>query len=201
MSKTKNRINFIVTGALIAAAYAGLTFLSNIFSLAYGPVQFRVSEVLTLLPIFTPAAIPGVTVGCFIANIASFNAVDMIFGTAATLIAALLTYALRNITFKGLPLLAMLPPVIVNAVVIGLELAFFYLPGGYSFWGFVISGVQVGAGELAVCYALGIPFYLIVKKHNIFKENTVRSKDERRAFKTAFPYNRGGKKYPRRRSA
>ena len=151
MSKTKNRINFIVTGALIAAAYAGLTFLSNVFSLAYGPVQFRVSEVLTLLPIFTPAAIPGVTVGCFIANIASFNAVDMIFGTAATLIAALLTYALRNITFKGLPLLAMLPPVIVNAVVIGLELAFFYLPGGYSFWGFVISGVQVGAGELAVC--------------------------------------------------
>ena len=130
MSKTKNRINFIVTGALIAAAYAGLTFLSNVFSLAYGPVQFRVSEVLTLLPIFTPAAIPGVTVGCFIANIASFNAVDMIFGTAATLIAALLTYALRNITFKGLPLLAMLPPVIVNAVVIGLELAFFKLPGG-----------------------------------------------------------------------
>lgn len=174
MSKTKNRINFIVTGALIAAAYAGLTFLSNVFSLAYGPVQFRVSEVLTLLPIFTPAAIPGVTVGCFIANIASFNAVDMIFGTAATLIAALLTYAFRNITFKGLPLLTMLPPVIVNAVVIGLELAFFYLPGGYSFWGFVISGVQVGAGELAVCYALGIPFYLIVKKHNIFKENTVR---------------------------
>lgn len=169
MSKTKNKINFIVTGALIAAAYAGLTFLSNVFSLAYGPIQFRVSEVLTLLPIFTPAAIPGVTVGCFIANIASFNAVDMIFGTAATLIAALLTYALRNITFKGLPLLAMLPPVIVNAVVIGLELAFFYLPGGYSFWGFVISGIQVGLGELAVCYALGIPFYLIVKKHNIFK--------------------------------
>lgn len=169
MSKTKNKINFIVTGALIAAAYAGLTFLSNVFSLAYGPIQFRVSEVLTLLPIFTPAAIPGVTVGCFIANIASFNAVDMIFGTAATLIAALLTYAFRSIKFKGLPLLAMLPPVIVNAVVIGLELAFFYLPGGYSFWGFVISGVQVGAGELAVCYALGIPFYLIVKKHNIFK--------------------------------
>lgn len=169
MSKTKNKINFIVTGALIAAAYAGLTFLSNVFSLAYGPIQFRVSEVLTLLPIFTPAAIPGVTVGCFIANIASFNAVDMIFGTAATLIAALLTYAFRNIKFKGLPLLAMLPPVIVNAVVIGFELAFFYLPGGYSFWGFVISGIQVGLGELAVCYALGIPFYLIVKKHNIFK--------------------------------
>ena len=125
--------------------------------------------VLTLLPIFTPAAIPGVTLGCFIANIASFNAVDMIFGTAATLIAALLTYAFRNIKFKGLPLLSMLPPVIINAVVIGLEIAFFFLPEGYTFWGFVISGLQVGLGELAVCYILGIPFYLIVKKHNIFK--------------------------------
>ena len=92
MTKAKKRINFIITGALIAAAYVALTFLSNIFSLAFGPIQLRVSEVLTLLPIFTPAAIPGVTLGCFIANIASFNAVDMIFGTAATLIAALLTY-------------------------------------------------------------------------------------------------------------
>lgn len=170
MSEKRNTTQFLVTGALIAAAYVGLTFLSNVFSLAYGPIQFRLSEVLTLLPIFTPAAIPGVTVGCFIANIASFNAVDMIFGTAATFVAALLTYALRKITFKGLPLLAMLPPVIVNAVVIGLELAFFFLPGGYSFWGFIISGAEVGLGELAVCYALGIPFYLIVKKHNIFKK-------------------------------
>ena len=169
VTKAKKRINFIITGALIAAAYVALTFLSNIFSLAFTPIQLRVSEVLTLLPIFTPASIPGVTLGCFIANIASFNAVDMIFGTAATLIAALLTYAFRNIKFKGLPLLSMLPPVIINAVVIGLEIAFFFLPEGYTFWGFVISGLQVGLGELAVCYILGIPFYLIVKKHNIFK--------------------------------
>ncbi len=172
MSKSRKKIDFIITGALIAAAYVGLTFLSNVFSLAYGPIQFRVSEVLTLLPVFTPAAIPGVTVGCFIANIASFNAIDMIFGTAATLIASLLTYALRNIKFKGLPLLAFLPPVLVNAVVIGLEISFFFLPEGYSFWGFVISGLQVGLGEFAVCYALGIPFYLILNKHNIFKERS-----------------------------
>lgn len=170
MTDSKKKIEFIVTGALIAAAYVGLTFLSNVFSLAYGPVQFRISEVLTLLPIFTTAAIPGVTIGCFIANIASFNLLDMLFGTAATLIAAILTYFLRNIKFKGLPLLAMLPPVIINAVVIGLEIAFFFLPEGYSFMGFVISGLQVGLGELAVCYVLGIPFYLIIKKHNIFKE-------------------------------
>ena len=174
MKKTNRTVRFICYGAVIAALYTVLTLISAAAGLSGGVIQFRISEALCILGVLTPAAIPGVTVGCFIANIASFNAVDMIFGTAATLIAALLTYALRNITFKGLPLLAMLPPVIVNAVVIGLELAFFYLPGGYSFWGFVISGVQVGAGELAVCCVLGIPFYLIVKKHNIFKENTVR---------------------------
>ena len=67
----KSKINYIVTGALIAALYAGLTYLSNIFGLAYGPIQLRFSEVLTILPVFTPAAIPGLTVGCFIANIGS----------------------------------------------------------------------------------------------------------------------------------
>lgn len=169
MLNGKKSINYIVTASLIAAAYVTLTFLSNIFSLAYGPIQLRLSEVLTVLPIFTSAAVPGVTVGCFIANIASFNAVDMIFGTLATLLAALLTYALRNIKFKGIPFLAMLPPVVVNAVVIGFEIAFFFLPKGNLLWGFVISGIEVGLGELAVCYVFGIPFYLLVKKHNIFK--------------------------------
>lgn len=164
----KKSIRFIITGALIAAAYAGLTYLSNVFGLAYGPIQLRISEVLTILPVFTPAAIPGLTVGCFIANIGSFNALDMIFGTSATLIAATLTYCLRNIKFKNIPLLAFFPPVIVNAVIIGLEIAFFFLPEGYSFWGFVISGIEVGIGQLLVCYAFGIPFYLAVKKYKIF---------------------------------
>ena len=95
----------------------------------------------------------------------------MIFGTAATLIAAILTYYLRNIKFKGLPLLAMLPPVIINAVVIGLEIAFFFLPEGFTVWGFVISGLEVGLGELIVCVVFGTPFYFLVKKNNIFKES------------------------------
>ena len=78
------------------------------------------------------------------------------------------------IKFKGIPLLAMLPPVIINAFVIGLEIAFFFLPEGYSFWGFIISGLQVGLGELGVCYILGIPFYLLLKKYNIFKGQTIQ---------------------------
>lgn len=165
----KSKTHYIITGALIAAAYAGLTYLSNVFGLAYGPIQLRVSEVLTILPIFTPAAIPGLAIGCFIANIGSFNAVDLVFGTFATVAAAVLTYFLRNITFKGIPFLAMLPPVVVNAIVIGFEIACFFLPEGYSFWGFIISGFQVGLGQFIVCFVFGIPFYLVVKKYKIFE--------------------------------
>lgn len=170
----RSRIEFIITGALIAAAYAGLTYLSNVFNLAYGPIQLRISEILTVLPIFTPAAIPGLTLGCFIANIGSFNAADMLFGTAATLAAAILTYFLRDIKIKGLPVLAMLPPVIVNAIVIGFEIALFFLPEGYSFWGFIISGFEVGLGQFIVCFIFGIPFYLVVKKYRIFERKYIK---------------------------
>lgn len=167
----RKRIEYIITGALIAAAYAGLTYLGNIFNLSYGPIQLRISEILTILPVFTPAAIPGLTIGCFIANIGSFNVADLLFGTLATLAAAILTYFLRNVKFKGLPFLAFFPPVIVNAVVIGFEIAIFFLPEGYSFWGFIISGLQVGLGQLIVCYVFGTPFYLVVKKYRIFERN------------------------------
>lgn len=169
--KNRTRIEYIVTGALIAAAYAGLTYISSIFNLAYGPIQLRISEVLTILPIFTPAAIPGLTVGCFIANIGSFNAADLVFGTLATLAAAILTRVLRDIKFKGIPFLAFSPAVIVNAVVIGFEIALFFLPEGFSLWGFIISGFQVGLGELIVCYLFGTPFYIVVKKYRIFERN------------------------------
>ena len=172
----RKKIEYIITAALIAAAYAGLTYLSNIFGLAYGPIQLRVSEVLTILPVFTPAAIPGLTIGCFIANYGSLNyggmifgLVDLGFGTFATLLAALLTYIFREIRFKKLPILSFFMPVIVNAIVIGFEIALFFLPEGYTLWGFVISGLQVGLGELIVCYAFGIPFYLVVKKYRIFE--------------------------------
>ena len=121
----KDRIKYIVTGAIIAATYAGLTYLSNFFGLAYGPIQLRISEVLTILPLFTPAAIPGLTIGCFIANIGSFNVADLLFGTSATLCAAWLTYILRDKTVKGLPIFAFLPPVIINALVIGFDIAIF----------------------------------------------------------------------------
>ncbi len=164
----KEYINYIITGALIAAAYAGLTYLCSAFGIAYGPIQLRISEVLTILPVFTPAAIPGLTVGCFIANIGSFNAADMVFGTFATFIAAVLTYYLRNIKFKRIPVLSMLSPVIINAFIIGFEIAVLFLPEGYSFWGFIISALEVGIGEFIVCFVFGIPFCFVVEKYRIF---------------------------------
>lgn len=160
MASPKQRLKYITEAACIAAVYAALTYLGGFFGLSYGPIQIRFSEALTVLPIFTPAAIPGLTVGCFIANIGSFNLLDMVFGTLATLIAAMLTYFLRNIKFKKLPLLALLPPVIINAVIIGLEIAFFFLPKSFSFYGFLISALEVGLGQIIACYGLGLPLYL-----------------------------------------
>lgn len=166
----RKKIDFIITGALIAAAYAGLTYLCNVFGLAYGPIQLRLSEVLTLLPIFTPAAIPGLTVGCFLANIGSFNVADLLFGTLATLVAAIFTYFLRGITVKGLPLWAFLPPIIINALVIGFEISLFFLPETNFLWGFIISALQVGLGEFIVIFCFGTPFYLTVEKYRIFNK-------------------------------
>ncbi len=169
MVKTKIDLKYITIASLIAALYAALTFFGNIFGLSYGPIQVRFSEVLTILPLFTPAAIPGLTVGCFIANIASFNPLDMIFGTFATLLAALLTYYLKDIKIKKLPLLAFFPPVITNAFIIGAEIAFFYLEKGFSIYGFLISAIQIGIGQIIACIILGIPFYYILKKTNLSK--------------------------------
>ena len=166
----REKTRYIITGALIAAAYAGLTYLSNVFGLAYGAIQLRVSEALTVLPLFTPAAIPGLAVGCFLANIGSFNVADLLFGTLATVMAAVLTYSLRNVKWKGVPWLALLPPVLINALVIGFEISLFYLKADNFLWGFVISALQVGLGQLIVCYCFGVPFYLVVKKYKIFKQ-------------------------------
>lgn len=160
------KTKYIVNAALIAALYAGLTFLSNVFSLAYGPLQLRLSEALTILPLFTPAAIPGLTIGCFISNIASFNAIDMIFGTAATLAAAIITYLLRNIKSKLLPIIGIIPPILINALVIGLELAFLADSGFAA--AFLATAPLIGLSELAVCLMFGVPLFYVIKKHKIF---------------------------------
>ena len=107
----KGTLLYLAQAGMIAAIYAALTYLAMALNLAYGSIQFRFSEALTILPIFTPAAVPGLAIGCLIGNLASPYPLDLVFGTAASLIAALLTRAVRKVRIKNVPVLAPLPPV------------------------------------------------------------------------------------------
>ena len=169
------KVRFIAVSAVVAAMYAGLTYLAAAVNLAYGPVQFRFSEALTVLPEFTPAAVPGLALGCFIANLTSpFGVVDWVFGTLASFVAAVGTLALSKVRFKGVPWLAPLPPVIANAVIVGLELCCFsdagvFSWGNASLGGFLAGAASVGLGELVVCYALGVPLMIAIEKTGLDK--------------------------------
>lgn len=159
---------FITQAAVIAALYVALTYISNSLGLAYNAVQFRLSEVLTVLPAFTPAAIPGLTIGCIIANISSpFGIVDIAAGSFATLSAAVVSYLLRKIRFRGIPVLSAIPPVIFNAVIIGLEIML--LENGEPAV-FFISAAQILAGQTVMCVVAGIPFMQAVKRTRIFTD-------------------------------
>mgnify|MGYP003290960371 CR=1 FL=1 len=161
----KKNIRYIVTGAVIASCYVGLTFFSNLFGLAYLGVQFRISEALTILPVFGTVSIPALAVGCFISNIASFNPIDMVFGTLATVLASVLTYYLKKIKFLGIPFLSFLAPVVVNALIVGFEIAFFFTEGTATAVSFILSALLVALGEFTVCFGLGIPLYFAVKNN------------------------------------
>lgn len=121
----KGTLLYLAQAGMIAAIYAALTYLAMALNLAYGSIQFRFSEALTILPIFTPAAVPGLAIGCLIGNLASPYPLDLVFGTAASLIAALLTRAVRKVRIKNVPVLAPLPPVLVNAIIVGLQITLF----------------------------------------------------------------------------
>ena len=158
-------------GAMIAAVYAAATYLSSVFGLAYGNIQFRFSEALTILSVFTPAAVPGLTIGCVIGNLTSPMGIwDILFGSAATLFAAVTARKLRNITVKGFPLLSLLMPVIFNALIVGTEITFLLIESEATLPLFLISALEVGAGELAVCLAGGIPLFFAVKKSGLFSK-------------------------------
>ena len=132
----------VCLSAMIAALYAALTLL--LAPISYGAIQCRISEAMTLLPILLPQAIPGLVIGCLVANLLSPVAIwDVIFGTLATLIAALGTYWLRK-----KPLLAVLCPVVANGVIVGVMLAVFY---ALPLW---MTMLEVAVGE-AVAVALG----------------------------------------------
>lgn len=139
---------------VIAAVYAAVTIATAAF--AYGPIQFRIAEALCVLPFFLPYTTFGLFAGCLIANIFStVSALDIIIGSAATLIGCLWTSKVKN------PYLAPLPTVICNWLMVGAMLAYVYTPDTFLS-GFITMGLQVAVGEAAVMGLLGLPltFYL-----------------------------------------
>lgn len=170
LKMNNKKIIHLVHGAMIAAVYAAATYLSAVFGIAYGPIQFRFSEALTVLSLFTPAAVPGLTVGCILGNISSpFGIWDIVFGSLATLLAALAARRLRNVTVKGLPLLSIIMPVVFNALIVGAEITILMPTDEASLTAFALAALEVGAGELAVCLAGGISIYYALRKTRIFK--------------------------------
>ncbi len=160
----KNKTVLVVQSAIIAAIYAGLTYVSSMLNLAYGGIQFRFSEALTILSAISPAAIPGLTIGCFLGNITSpYGIIDIFCGTLATLIASFCSYKSRNIKFKNLPLLSALFPVITNAIIVGIEITVF-MPDGFKLQAFLINAMQIAFGQTLMCCGIGLPLYNVIKK-------------------------------------
>ncbi|MBS5450384.1 MAG: QueT transporter family protein [Coriobacteriia bacterium] len=178
---------FIAQTGMIAAAYAAFTLVALLFlgGLAWGPVQFRVSEALCVLAMFTPAAVPGLTIGCALANLLNIaisgtgmlGLLDVVFGSLATLLGALW---MRH--FRANPLLALAGPVIFNALVVPAYLplllqglGFYTIPftsisldGAYLPM-YVFGLVSTAIGEAVILYVLGYPLYRALSRTSVFQ--------------------------------
>lgn len=167
------KIYRLVVSAVIAALYVALTYAQEFIVPGSGTmaVQFRLSEALTVLSLFTPAAVPGLTVGCFIANFTSVGALpmDVFLGSFASFLACFTMYKTRNITFKGIPVLALLMPAIYNGIIIGAEIEIFFIEGPFNFLSFLIQGSLVALGELVVLFTLGLMLVKIIRNKKLEK--------------------------------
>ena len=173
-SKANKKVLFVAQAAIIAALYAALTYAQNMLlpgttSMA---VQFRLSEALTLLSVFTPAAIPGLTIGCVAANLMNVSVLplDMILGSLATLLAAIAMYLLRHVCVKKIPLLSAMMPAVFNGIIIGLEIEIFFIDGPFNFVSFLIQAGCVFLGELAVCMTVGLVLVAVIQKRGLDKK-------------------------------
>ena len=144
--QSKSKIKFITQGALIAAMYVALTYVFQPFS--FGAIQVRISEAQTILPIFTPAAIPGLFIGCLLGNLlGGASPWDIVFGSLATLVGAVFTYMLR----KKNPIFGTIPPIISNTLVIPFVLKYAY-GEAMPIW---LLMVTIFVGEVLSCGVLG----------------------------------------------
>ena len=161
---TNKKTLFITEAAVIAAIYTALVMIFQFSS--FGPVQFRIAEALTILPYFTPAAIPGLTIGCFLSAVLTpgVHILDMVFGSLATLIAAILSYRLRRNKY-----LVPIPPILVNAIILPWIFKFAYgdaqpVP---------VMMLSVGVSQLLAAGVLGMVLLLALDKvkHVVFRNN------------------------------
>lgn len=163
-------IRKIAYAAVIGASYAALTIM--LAPISYGPIQFRIAEALCILPFFFPFSVWGLFVGCILANlISAYGPIDVVFGSLATLFAGLCTMQIGKMNAAPLfsKILACLPPVIFNGVIVGAIIA--YSAAVEKFWqSFIIFGLQVAVGELVVMYVIGLPLLIFLPKAEFFKE-------------------------------
>lgn len=157
----------LVQGAVIAALYAVLTHMQNLLlpGSATWAIQMRLSEMLCVLAFFTPAAIPGLTIGCLVFNLtfAAALPLDFVVGSAATALATISMWLTRKITVKGLPLLGLIMPAFWNAILVGWELTV-YIGGG-----FFLNALYVAIGEAVVLLAFGSILYRLILKRGLDK--------------------------------
>ena len=161
----KNNSRYLSGAAIIAAMYAVLTHMQNLMlpGSASWAIQMRLSEALCVLAFFTPAALPGLTLGCLLFNL-TFSAalpLDFVVGSLATFLAAWSMRRMRNLRWFGLPVPGLLMPALANAVLVGWELSV-YIGGG--FW---INALYVALGELAVLLTLGTALYCVIKRRKL----------------------------------
>ena len=161
----KKRTKALTHGALIAALYVVLTHLQNILvpNSASFAIQFRVSEAMCVLALFTPSAVWGLSVGCFLFNLTFAGALplDMLVGSLATLLATEGMYLTRKWRIGNFPLLGLLLPALTNALLVGWELTV-YIGGG--FW---LNALYVAIGETAVLLTLGSALYYTISRRNL----------------------------------
>ena len=157
------KLLFITHGAVIAALYVVLTLVAATFNLASYEVQMRLSEALCVLPVFTPAAIPGLFIGCIISNLlVGAGPWDVVFGSLATLIGAVGTYLLRKIALRGkFGFVASIPPIVSNAIIIPFVLYFTI----EAEWSIPMLALTVGLGELIACGIIGTALFYLIKRY------------------------------------
>ena len=159
------KVRNMVHAAIIAALYAVLTHMQNILlpNSASMAIQFRASEMLCVLAFFTPAAIPGLAVGCLLFNVtyAAALPLDWVVGTLATFLAAQAMWRTRQVTIKGYPLPSLLMPALFNALLVGWELTV-YIGGGFT-----LNALYVAIGEAAVLLTLGTALFYAMKARKL----------------------------------